>query len=131
MVKNIKIIVEKHADGYVAYPVGLKGVVVAEGDTYEEAFADAKSAIEFHIETFGGEVLEEETAASEIFIAVLIQKVASLLRGDPARAAEARKRLLQILGEEPQSGLKALLESAPLEGIDLTRIRDLGRDVEL
>jgi hypothetical protein len=24
-VKQIKIIVEKHADGYVAYPVGLKG----------------------------------------------------------------------------------------------------------
>ena len=69
MVKNIKIIVEKHADGYVAYPVGLKGVVVAEGDTYEEALAEAKSAIEFHIETFGGDVLEQDAAASEIFIA--------------------------------------------------------------
>jgi predicted RNase H-like HicB family nuclease len=50
---QIKIIVERHADGYVAYPLGLKGVVVGEGDTYEEAFADAKSAIQFHIETFG------------------------------------------------------------------------------
>ncbi|MCP3963007.1 MAG: type II toxin-antitoxin system HicB family antitoxin [bacterium] len=69
VVKNIKIIVEKHADGYVAYPVGLKGVVVAEGDTYEEALADAKSAIEFHVETFGREVLEEEDEASEVFVA--------------------------------------------------------------
>jgi len=26
--KKYKIIVEKHSDGYVAYPLGLKGVVV-------------------------------------------------------------------------------------------------------
>jgi hypothetical protein len=32
MNKEIKIIVEKHSDGYVAYPLGLKGVVVGEGD---------------------------------------------------------------------------------------------------
>jgi hypothetical protein len=35
--KSIKIIIEKHADGYIAYPLGLKGVVVGEGDSYEEA----------------------------------------------------------------------------------------------
>ena len=58
MVKQFKIIVEKHSDGYVAYPLGLKGTVVGEGDTYEEALADVKSAIAFHIETFGPEVLE-------------------------------------------------------------------------
>ena len=69
MVKNIKIIVEKHAESYVAYPVGLQGVVVAEGDTYEEALADAKSAVQFHIETFGREVLDEEDEATEVFIA--------------------------------------------------------------
>ena len=51
--RNIKIVVEKHEDGYVAYPSGIKGVVVGEGDSYEEALADVKSAIEFHIETFG------------------------------------------------------------------------------
>lgn len=62
---------------------------------------------------------------------VLIRKVAGLLRGDPSRAAEVRRRLRQLLGEEPKPGLKALLASAPLEGIDLTRDRDLGRDVEL
>jgi len=32
--------------------LGLKGVVVGQGDTYEEALADVKSAIKFHIETF-------------------------------------------------------------------------------
>ena len=54
--KQIKVIVEKHPDGYVAYPLGLKGVVVGEGDTYEQALADVESAIRFHIETFGTDV---------------------------------------------------------------------------
>jgi predicted RNase H-like HicB family nuclease len=67
--KSIKIIIEKHSDGYVAYPLGLKGVVVGEGNTYEEALADVKSAIRFHIETFGAEVLEEESPVLEAFIA--------------------------------------------------------------
>lgn len=68
MQKQVKIIIEKHSDGYVAYPVGLKGVVVAEGDTYEEALADVESAIRFHIETFGREVFDDENAAHEVFV---------------------------------------------------------------
>ncbi len=50
--RDIKIIVEKHADGYVAYPLGMRGVVVGQGDSYEEALADVRSAIAFHIATF-------------------------------------------------------------------------------
>ena len=61
MTRQFKVIVEKHPDGYVAYPLGLKGIVVGEGDTYEEALADLKSAIRFHIETFGQDVLEVES----------------------------------------------------------------------
>jgi predicted RNase H-like HicB family nuclease len=67
--KAFKIIVEKHSDGYVAYPLGLKGVVVGQGDTYEEALADVKSAISFHIQTFGPDVIEGEEAILEAFIA--------------------------------------------------------------
>lgn len=67
--KQFKIVVEKHADGYVAYPLGITGVVVGEGDTYEEALADVKSAIAFHIETFGQSVLEDETPVLEAFVA--------------------------------------------------------------
>ena len=69
--KQIKVIVEKHPDGYVAYPLGLKGVVVGEGDTYEEALADVKSAIQFHIDTFGLEVFdaELESPVLEAFVA--------------------------------------------------------------
>jgi predicted RNase H-like HicB family nuclease len=69
MMKQIKIIVEKRADGYVAYPLGLKGVVVGEGNSYEEALADVKSAIRFHIETFGAEVLSEDSTLLEAFVA--------------------------------------------------------------
>ena len=66
--QSFKIIVEKYADGYVAYPLGIKGVVVGEGDTYEQAVADMNSAIKFHIETFGSEVLEVEDALLDVFI---------------------------------------------------------------
>ncbi len=69
MLKQFKIIVEKHSDGYVAYPLGMKGVVVGEGDTYEEALADVKSAIQFHIETFGKDVMNEEAPVLEAFVA--------------------------------------------------------------
>ena len=64
-----KIIVEKHTDGYVAYPLGLKGVVVGEGDSYEAAIADVKSAIRFHVDTFGKGMLEGESPVLEAFVA--------------------------------------------------------------
>jgi len=70
--ERIKIIVEKHPDGYIAYPIGLKGVVIAEGDTYEEALAEIRSAIHFHIESFGPEAFENndimETFVAEIAV---------------------------------------------------------------
>lgn len=51
--RDMRIVIQKHTDGFVAYPLGVKGVVVGEGDTYEEALADARSAVKFHAETFG------------------------------------------------------------------------------
>ncbi len=65
---QIKVIVEKHPDGFVAYPLGLKGVVVGEGDTYDEAMADVQSAIRFHIDTFGNEVIESESPVLEAYL---------------------------------------------------------------
>ena len=67
--RNIKIIVERHEDGYVAYPLGLKGVVVGQGDSYEDALADVRSAIRFHVETFGDEALQGESPVLEAFVA--------------------------------------------------------------
>lgn len=60
-----------------------------------------------------------------------------LLRGvvgalaDPAREGEARALLRERFAPRPPVDLKALLASAPLDGIDLERRDDLGRDVEL
>jgi len=67
--KNLKIVVEKHPDVYVAYPLGLKGVVVGQGSTYEAALEDVKSAIQFHLETFGPEALEVDPPVLEAFVA--------------------------------------------------------------
>jgi predicted RNase H-like HicB family nuclease len=67
--KQYKIVVEKHPDTYVAYPLGMKGVVVGQGDTYEAALADVKSAIKFHIDTFGSEDIEVDPPIIEAFIA--------------------------------------------------------------
>lgn len=67
----IKVIVERHADGYIAYPLGMRGVVVGQGDTYEDALADAKSAVLFHIETFGKQAFVAEPPVLEAFVAEL------------------------------------------------------------
>ena len=67
--KTVKILVEKHADGFVAYPLGLKGVVVGQGDSYDAALADCQSAIRFHVETFGPEVFDSASPVLEAFIA--------------------------------------------------------------
>jgi len=67
--KQFKIVVEKHPDTYVAYPLGLRGIVVGQGETYEDALADVKSAIRFHVETFGPEAAEIDPPILEAFIA--------------------------------------------------------------
>ena len=65
----LKIIVEKHPDGYVAYPLGVNGVCIGQGDTYEEALADVRSAIRVHIETFGADAFEQDLPVIEAFVA--------------------------------------------------------------
>ena len=67
--QNFKVIVEKHEDGYIAYPLGLKGAVLGQGDSYEEALSDVKSAIKFHIETFGDDAINDESTILEAFVA--------------------------------------------------------------
>jgi len=60
----------------------------------------------------------------------LVRRVASALN-DPAHQAEARRLLRRGFAEPPKVSLKALLASAPLEGIDRDRSREFGRDVDL
>jgi predicted RNase H-like HicB family nuclease len=61
--------VEKHPDIYVAYPLGLKGVVVGQSDSYESALEDVKSAIKFHVETFGLDEIDSDPPIIEALIA--------------------------------------------------------------
>lgn len=51
----MKYVIEQHSDGFIAYPLGLRGVVVGQGDTRDAALANAQSAVRFHLATFGGE----------------------------------------------------------------------------
>jgi hypothetical protein len=60
----------------------------------------------------------------------LVRRVASAL-SDPSRQAEARRLLQQRFLEPPKVSLKTLLASAPLDGIDLERSPDPGREVDL
>jgi hypothetical protein len=62
--------------------------------------------------------------------APLVRQVAAAL-SDPARRAAARTLLRQRFIAPAPPSLKALLASAPLEGIDLERDRDFGRYVDL
>ncbi len=62
--------------------------------------------------------------------AALVRSIAGAL-ADPQRAAEARALLRQHFGETAANNLKALLAEAPLDGIDLDRSNDTGRDIEL
>ena len=60
----------------------------------------------------------------------LVRMVVAAL-ADPERKGEARALLRSRFGKPTGEDLKAYLAAAPLEGIDLTRPRDFGRDVVL
>ena len=60
----------------------------------------------------------------------LICGVASALF-DPECAAETRWLLREQVTRRPANGLKALLEAAPLHGLDLERSCDTGRALDL
>lgn len=66
--RHVKVLVEKHAEGYIAYPVGLQGVVVGRGQTYEDALEDVTSSIRSYIETNGADSFDIVPQVVEIVI---------------------------------------------------------------
>ena len=64
--------------------------------------------------------------------APLLRSVASAL-ADPEHGAETRALLRERVASQEVRGLKALLAAAPFEGVDLDleRVRDMGRALEL
>jgi hypothetical protein len=62
----------------------------------------------------------------------LIRQVAKVLRDNPSQTARARVALREVVGTSfKELNLKQLLAAAPLDGIDLSRPRDLSRTVDL
>jgi hypothetical protein len=62
--------------------------------------------------------------------APLVREVARAL-SDPQREREIRSLLRDRIDTSVDRGFKAFLAAAPLEGIDLDRPRDTGRDIPL
>lgn len=62
--------------------------------------------------------------------ATLVRNVVRAL-SNPEQEQTARALLREHFGSGHAEGLKALLAAAPLEDIDLSRERDLGRDIDL
>ena len=60
----------------------------------------------------------------------LVRAVAAALR-DPERGGSARALLRERFGAPAVRGFKDLLASCPLEGLNLGRPRDFGRDIDL
>ena len=67
--QTLKFVVEQHEDCFVAYPLGLRGVVLCQGDTGAKALADAQSAANFHIETFGKQAFDDAGDIQSAYIA--------------------------------------------------------------
>lgn len=68
MQQAIKIVVERHVDGFVAYPLGMNGVVIGQGHSYQEALTDVQSAMQAHIETFGSEAFLPDDQVLEAYL---------------------------------------------------------------
>jgi hypothetical protein len=57
---KMKIIIEKHSDGYCGYPLGFSnGAIVGKGTTYLEALQSTESSIQAFIKNYGKELFIE------------------------------------------------------------------------
>lgn len=94
--------------------------------------ADSRSAVRKYRKNLKKRGLVRVEVQASPDDARLLRSVARVLCDDSAEAARVRRLLREALG--PRVGgesLKELLESASLEGIELTRRKDRPRDVEL
>ena len=86
------------------------------------------------IETFRKRLRQKGLVRVELHVqkddAALMRNVANAL-GNPLIAAETRSLLKARFSKASHQGLKDLLASAPLDGIEFERSRDMGREVDL
>jgi hypothetical protein len=78
--RALKVVVERHVDGYVAYPLGVEGAVIGEGDTFHETVDDLSSVLQFHVDTSGGEVIAQEQPL-EVLVAEVQVRAGAEVRG--------------------------------------------------
>jgi hypothetical protein len=56
----MKLIIEKHSDGYCGYPLGFSnGAIVVQGSTYLEALQSTEGSILAFIDYYGKEEFEK------------------------------------------------------------------------
>jgi hypothetical protein len=67
--RTFKFVIEHRSDGYLAYPLGLKGVVMGQGESFEAALHDAKSVVHSHIVAFGAEAFDDNNDVDAAFVA--------------------------------------------------------------
>lgn len=65
---KVAIVIERHADGFVAYPLGVEGVVIGEGNDREAALVDVAAALKAHVDAFGVEVLDSDSPVLAAFV---------------------------------------------------------------
>lgn len=93
---------------------------------------DTRNAVRKHRRNLKKRGLQRVEVQASGDDAGLLRSTARVLRTDSAQAARLRRVLREALGPEVgEMDLKQLIESAPLEDVDLTRRKDLPRDVEL
>jgi hypothetical protein len=89
---------------------------------------------ELAVANFRNRMKRQGVVRVEVYVrkedAGLVRNVAKAL-GDPARESDTRAILREQFGEAPELSLKALLASAPMEGIGVERAWDVARMVEL
>lgn len=91
---------------------------------------ETPNALAAHRRRLRGRGLQRVEVQAPVADAPLIRAVAAALT-DPAQAEAVRAFLRIRFAPAPSRSLKALLAAAPLEGIELDRPRDLGRDLDL
>jgi hypothetical protein len=97
----------------------------------ENAVADAqKSPVDAYRKRMKRQGLVRVEVQVRKEYAGLVREVAAAL-GDPKRETETRDLLREQVAPHAAKGLKALLASAPLDGIDRDRPREFGRELDL
>lgn len=98
----LKVVVEEQSDGFVAYPLGLQGVEVAEEDTYDRALANVHSPSVFASGPLGFARTSERRRGG--FAATLSFGLGDSVGGKTWQQKSRRRQSEQRGGKSPPEG---------------------------